>query len=118
MLWTAPALRELRAETNAEHWLPRSDRSSDESFLARQPRGIAMLMNAHRPAHDDEQPDRIEQRQRVARMERRAHEHVPAIPCPIADDPGPIERIVFEGMDVHRDERRTAQVEMRARESG
>ena len=98
----AQRIREqLPAETNPEDRFLRLDRCGDESFLRHEPREVAVLLNAHRPAHDHEQIESIERRQFRARRQRGAGESVAAFKRPVGDDARSIQRVVFENLNSH-----------------
>ena len=92
---------ELRAEADPEHRHAAAHGRGDEALLADEPGELALVVDAHRPAHGDHHVDGVRRRRRVAGEESRRVEARASRLEPGRDARGTFERNVLQDLDAH-----------------
>ena len=93
---------ELGAEADADELFTRIDCRADIRFFVDQPGVSCVLVNVHRPAHDEQEIDRIERRKRRRLEDRVNREAVAPLLSPARNCPGAFKGNMFQTENVHK----------------
>jgi len=91
----------LRAEADADDRTPPVDRLPDQALFSDQPRVLGFVVDAHRPAHHDEQIEVVDRRQRLRLEESRRSDRCAVLLQPRQDAAGALERDVLQVVCAH-----------------